>query len=598
MTIPKKIHYCWVGGKPKPKSVLFCIESWKKYCPDYEIIEWNETNYDFKKNNYMKQAYEAKKWGFVPDYARLDIIYQHGGIYLDTDVELVKNLDDLLENDCFFGFEASLDKNYYVNCGHGFGSIPYHDVIKNMRDLYNQISFITEEGNLNLIASPKYTTYSLKKFGLKCNNNTQKIMNMTIYSSDYFCPKVFETGKMKKTNNTYSIHHFTASWMDDAFRKELQHNQKICLKYGDKLGHLILLIESIVNKYGFIGLLKKPLIMLYEYFYSFLPLIRGYVKNIINKNNNDSNIIIFDTAKHSKNIGDEIIMDNCMYQLNKKIDMNDAKHISTHKFGDEGLYFDGKYKIVCGTNLLSCKMRKYGAWDLPNDLCSFKNVILMGVGFDSYNSRFDFYTKRLFHYMLSEKGYHSVRDSFSEQCLKKIGIKNVLNTACPTMWKLTPEHCSLIPSKKSKNVVCTVTDYNKDEEKDKKMIEILLKNYDKVYIWIQGSNDFNYVKELGYQDKLIIIPNSLAEYDEILKLDNLDYVGTRLHAGIRALTFKHRSIIVSIDNRAECISKDTGLPIIHRDEIESSLDSYIRSEFNTKINLPWNNINKWLSQFH
>ena len=100
--IPKKIHYCWVGGAPKPESVLVCINSWKKYCPDYEIIEWNETNYDFTKNKYMQQAYENKKWGFVPDYARLDIIYEHGGIYLDTDVEIIKSFDVAISS--IYGF--------------------------------------------------------------------------------------------------------------------------------------------------------------------------------------------------------------------------------------------------------------------------------------------------------------------------------------------------------------------------------------------------------------------------------------------------------------------------------------------------------------
>ena len=104
--IPKKIHYCWVGGNSKPPLVKKCIQSWKKYCPDYEIIEWNESNYDISKNIYMKQAYEAKKWAFVTDYMRLDIIYEHGGIYLDTDVELIKNIDDLLSNEAFAGIES------------------------------------------------------------------------------------------------------------------------------------------------------------------------------------------------------------------------------------------------------------------------------------------------------------------------------------------------------------------------------------------------------------------------------------------------------------------------------------------------------------
>lgn len=126
--IPKIIHYCWVGGANKPKSVQYCIDTWKKYCPDYEIIEWNEDNYDFSKNQYMKEAYNSKKWGFVPDYARLDIIYQHGGIYMDTDVEMVASLDSLLEYEGFFGFENTGNGQFYVNCGHGFGAVPNHPI--------------------------------------------------------------------------------------------------------------------------------------------------------------------------------------------------------------------------------------------------------------------------------------------------------------------------------------------------------------------------------------------------------------------------------------------------------------------------------------
>ena len=122
MTIPKIIHYCWVGGSPKPQSVLYCIESWKRNCPDYEIREWNETNYDFTKNKYMQQAYEAQKWGFVPDYARLDIIYEYGGIYLDTDVEMVRNFDELLSRSSFFGFEDTGEGSFFVACGLGFGA--------------------------------------------------------------------------------------------------------------------------------------------------------------------------------------------------------------------------------------------------------------------------------------------------------------------------------------------------------------------------------------------------------------------------------------------------------------------------------------------
>ena len=126
--IPKKIHYCWIGGNPLPELAIKCIESWKKYCPDYEIIEWNEKNYDFRKNQFMREAYDEKKWGFVPDYARLDIIYEHGGIYLDTDVEIIKPLDSLLKEQGFAGMEQP----GIVALGLGFGAEPKLPLIKEL----------------------------------------------------------------------------------------------------------------------------------------------------------------------------------------------------------------------------------------------------------------------------------------------------------------------------------------------------------------------------------------------------------------------------------------------------------------------------------
>ena len=246
--IPKIIHYCWVGDAPKPKSVLYCIESWKKYCPDYEIREWNESNYDFKKNEYMKQAYETKKWGFVPDYARLDIIYEQGGIYLDTDVEMVRSFDELLLNDSFFGFEDTGEDSYFVACGLGFGATPKNPLIKNLRDYYDEVDFLNSDGTLNLMPAPRHNTPIFEKYGVKMNNTLQKIERNVFYPAEYFCPKIFKTGKLKLTINTFSIHHFSASWMDDSVRTEISHNQEICLRFGDKLGRLILIIESVWKK--------------------------------------------------------------------------------------------------------------------------------------------------------------------------------------------------------------------------------------------------------------------------------------------------------------------------------------------------------------
>ena len=594
MSIPKIIHYCWIGGNPKPKSVLYCIESWKKYCPDYEIREWNETNYDFTKNQYMKEAYDEKKWGFVPDYARLDIVYNHGGIYLDTDVEIVRSFDDLLSNEAFMGFEKSDDGEWFVNCGQGFGAEPKNPSIKFIRDFYDGKTFYNEDGSLNLLPSPHYTTECLVALGMTRVNKKQNLKNLTVYKSDVLCPKSMATGKIEKTKNTYSIHHFTASWMDEAIVKEIKHSQRICLKYGDKLGHLILIAESVYKKYGVFGAIKKCLIKTYENFYALTPILKGKFNRLFHTNKNDS-IVLLDTSMGTKNVGDYIIMQNCEKQLKKVVDLNNAQHISTHELNTSD--FEGKYKFLCGTNILSCRMQTYGLWKLPRDLNAYNNIILMGVGFDSYNDKSDYYTRSLLRYMLSSQYIHSVRDSYAEKCLKGMGFKNVLNTGCPTMWGLTPEHCTKISTKKSKDVVCTITDYSRDENNDKKMLEILIANYDHVYLWLQGSEDLEYVKKLGVMDKITIIENELSEYDKILKMSDLDYVGTRLHAGIRALSAAHRSIIISIDNRAESISRDTGLPIVLRDEVSEKLENMINSEFETKIDLPWENITTWMNQF-
>lgn len=163
--IPKIIHYCWFGKNSIPDKYKNWMESWKKYCPDYEIIEWNESNYDIKKNKYMRQAYESQKWGFVPDYARIDIINTYGGIYLDTDVELIKNMDDLLYQNCFMGFQ----QDDLVNLGHGFGSKKDNDILCEMMEEYNKYNFILENGTLNMLPSPYYQTAVLERNGLKLN---------------------------------------------------------------------------------------------------------------------------------------------------------------------------------------------------------------------------------------------------------------------------------------------------------------------------------------------------------------------------------------------------------------------------------------------
>lgn len=213
--IPKVIHYFWIGTKPLGEKETRCIASWKKYCHDYEIKLWNEENYDFSTNQYMKEALEAKKYGFVPDYARLDVIYRYGGIYLDTDVELVKPLDDLLELKGFCGFE----NKHKVNLGQIFAAEAGHPIIKVMRDEYEGMSFFNENGSLNITTSPVIQTNSLHNVGLKLNGKKQILENgFTVFPADYFSPYDFETETVHKTENTYSIHHYAATWYSDIER--------------------------------------------------------------------------------------------------------------------------------------------------------------------------------------------------------------------------------------------------------------------------------------------------------------------------------------------------------------------------------------------
>lgn len=216
--IPKKIHYCWFGNGAIPDLDKKCIESWRRYCPDYEIIKWDESNYDVTKNKYMKDAYEAKKWGFVPDYARFDILYREGGIYLDTDVELIKPLDTLLENSAFMAFE----RGNAIAAGLGLGAEANNEDIKALRDLYDDVQFIDINNEMNLTPSPKYYTDYFLERGLVQDDSQQRIGSVEIYPAEYFCPRDYYSGKLTITANTISIHHYNASWLSTKKKLELK----------------------------------------------------------------------------------------------------------------------------------------------------------------------------------------------------------------------------------------------------------------------------------------------------------------------------------------------------------------------------------------
>lgn len=203
--IPKKIHYCWFGRNPKSKMVCKCIESWRKYCPDYEIIEWNEDNFNVNMNGYTRMCYEQKKYAFLSDYVRLVVVAKYGGFYFDTDVEIIRSVDHLRVHDAFFCFETS----EYVASGLGFGSLPNGTAIMNMVAEYDFLLGGTEGTK----GCPRLNTSALVKLGLKPDGTVQKVEDALILSSDYMNPFDTTTGIIHKTENTVSIHWYSAAWL-------------------------------------------------------------------------------------------------------------------------------------------------------------------------------------------------------------------------------------------------------------------------------------------------------------------------------------------------------------------------------------------------
>ena len=207
--IPKVIHYCWFGGNPLSEDIQKCISSWKKYCPDYKIKEWNETNFDLNCCNFVREAYKAKKWAFLSDCARLYIIYNEGGIYLDTDVELLQSLDGMLQNKCFLGEETS----GYINTGLGFGAEKKNLIIYDLLQEYLSNSFLKGDGSYDMIPCPIKNTIPLQKLGYKFSGTEVWIgEDVTVYPPEYFCPLDYVTNVKNITDKTISIHHYNESW--------------------------------------------------------------------------------------------------------------------------------------------------------------------------------------------------------------------------------------------------------------------------------------------------------------------------------------------------------------------------------------------------
>jgi len=215
--IPKIVHYCWFGGKTLPESAVKCIESWKRYLPDYEIKEWNESNFDVNQIRFTQEAYKLKQYAFVSDYARFWILNKYGGLYFDTDVELIKPIDDIIEQGAFTGMEIPYKKAkglWGINPGLGIGSEKNNALIKAFLASYSISHFVNARGS--------FSTTVVKMVSQRMNalhytvdpSGIAHFENMNVYPKDYFCPLYYETGELNVTENTRSIHHYAATWVN------------------------------------------------------------------------------------------------------------------------------------------------------------------------------------------------------------------------------------------------------------------------------------------------------------------------------------------------------------------------------------------------
>lgn len=214
--IPKVIHYCWFGRKPLPVSAQKCIDSWRKFLPNYEIKEWNEDNFDVNIIPYTQQAYEARKFAFVSDYARFWILYHEGGLYFDIDVEVIKSLDNIIERGPFMGIEtsASWEGKPMVAPGLGLGIEAGHPFYENMLRAYDHLEYRKADGSFDNTTIVSYTTRELYAHGMVASESLQEVDGIWIYPADFFCPMDSTTGITTITKRTVSIHHYDCSWMD------------------------------------------------------------------------------------------------------------------------------------------------------------------------------------------------------------------------------------------------------------------------------------------------------------------------------------------------------------------------------------------------
>ena len=320
------------------------------------------------------------------------------------------------------------------------------------------------------------------------------------------------------------------------------------------------------------------------------------------------NILLLNPAIGTDNIGEDIIHECVCKEMAQILRQAFVREIPTQMpaFHSYAIWKNSfavqnfascDYKFIGGSNILAKDMRThYPQWNVNIFNCKpLSGSVCVGVGAGA-GEHTDAYTTHLYRKILSHSYYHSVRDERSKRYVEDVLGLKAINTGCATMWALTPDFCAQIPAQKADNVVFTLTAKAKADPRDQLLIDTLKREYDRVSFWIQGDKDETYFNMFSNTDGIEVIPPHKAAYEAVLMRNNIEYVGTRLHGGIYALRHKKRAIIISIDERARSISADTGLITIEKDTLDE-LPSLINSEFETRLNIPFNEIARWKAQF-
>ncbi len=311
-------------------------------------------------------------------------------------------------------------------------------------------------------------------------------------------------------------------------------------------------------------------------------------------------VVLLDPTIASENLGDGIIQNAVLNVLKEVLPNQQVVHLPTQDVvgkRSKRIARQANWRVVGGTNLLSSNMLQYRQWEINIlNAASVGPALLLGVGWWQYQPTPTRYTQAVLRRALSSNGIHSVRDSYTEAKLREIGFENVLNTSCPTTWGLTPDHCRSIAVERAPDVVFTLTDYKPSPTADAALVAYLRTTYRTVYFWPQGTQDLEYLHSLGCAEGVTILAPSVSAFDTLLSECDVEFVGTRLHAGVRSLQHARRTIILAVDNRSKEIGADIGLLVMDRDNLEA-LSVKIEGQFAANLNLPWENIGRWKAQF-